>query len=425
MTDRSWGLWLFVAAAAVRLLYLSAGVEVPIQDTADYDDIAHSLLDGAGFVARDNWFGYPLYSWRAPAYPFFLAGIYGLFGPGHLAVQIAQALIGAGTVVLVFRLALRLCAAAAPLAGIAAVLYPPLVASASEVMTETLYTACFVAAVWAAIEARERASRGWSLATGCLVGLTAMTRPVGLLVWPAVLVVAAWEERRAAGGRRRWLLFAAAVTAGTVVVLLPWTARNAIVHGEFVPLSTHGGFIVARSNADTPDWRQPQGWRIDRELLEGVPDEVERDRRWWRQGLSWIGGHPLGYLQLSVERFLRFWYVFRPDYNAAFVFVAPFFVFGLVRFGLQPGFRYATGVCGLSLAVFCLLLYGSTRFRLPMEPIFLVYGAAAAVEGYHRLGRHRLAMVALGWSAVQALIWWQQESVRALVVELLTALGWK
>lgn len=418
-------LWLFLAAAVARLAWVAAGVAVPPQDTPDYDEIARNLLAGDGFVARQNWFGHELRSWRAPLFPLFLAAVYRVAGTSHAAVQIAQCLLGAATVVLVYLLAHRLRPALAPVAGVAAAVYAPLVASAAEVMTEALFTALLVAAVWAALEARARGGWRWSAAAGVLTGLAGLTRPVGLLAAPALVAVAAWEERAAGGPwRRRWLPFAIALCAGVAAALSPWTLRNAAVHGAFIPVSTHGGFIIARSNADAPDWRRPGGWGIDRQTFERVPGEVERDRQWLREGLAWIAGHPGIWLRLAGERFLRLWYVFRPEYNASLAFLLPLFAAGFVRCGAEPGFRYLSAVILLSVAVFCLLLYGSTRFRLPLEPFFLVYGAAAAVDGWARWGRAFGAVLAL-WGAANGAVWWQEEAARSAVVASLEAAGLK
>ena len=418
-------LWLFAAALVIRLLYVGAGFEVPVQDTADYDEIAHNLLAGEGFVASSNWFGYELRAWRAPLYPLFLSVIYATFGDGHDAVRFVQAVLGALTVVLVYLLTARLHAAAAPAAGWLAVFYMPLVASANEVMTESLFTVLFVAGIAVAIEARHPRDWRWSLGAGLLLGLATLTRPVAMLAVPAILLVSACEDlRRRAPLWGRWLSFAAPLCAGLVVALLPWTVRNAALFGAFVPSSTHGGFIVARSNADEPAWRQAHGWRIDAAVFAEEPDEIERDRRWMAQGLQWIADHPLPWLQLVGERFLRFWYVFQPGYNTVFAFIIPYMLAGMWWRGGSPGFRHLSAVSAFSIAVFCLLLYGSTRFRLPLEPIFLVFVAAAFVEGWRRWRAGFLAVSGC-WLACNGLLRLFDDSVRQTVVSMLRAGGLK
>ena len=417
-------LLLFSAALVVRLLYISAGIEVPPQDTPDYDEIAHNLLAGDGFVASSNWFGYQLRAWRSPLYPLLLAGIYGTVGDSHAAVRVVQALLGALTVVFVYFLARRLQPASAPVVGWLTVFYEPLVSATNEVMTEVLFTMLLVAGVTAAIEARHRQGWCWTSAAGLLIGLAALTRPVGLLAAPAILAVNAWEDWRGQRHWRQWLPPAALLSAGVVAAMLPWTMRNAAVLGAFVPATTHGGFIVARSNADHPAWRQEHGWRIDQQIFDRYPGELERDRRWMAQGVGWIAANPGAWLQLVGERFLRFFYVFRPDYNAAFVILLPFLLVGMWRHGPDPDFRQLVAVVALSMSVFSVILYGSTRFRLPLEPFFLVFAGIAAVDGWRRWGGRFVVASGL-WIAGNGLLRFVDESLRAVVVGVLRAWGLK
>ena len=435
VTARSRPLQAILAAALlIRLAYVLWGPEVPPQDTADYDEIARNVLSGDGFVARDNWFGYPMRSWRAPLYPFFLAGVYAVAGFSHLAVKVVQALLGSGTVLAVYALSRRLHPGSALLAAAVAAAYGPLVASASEIMTETPFTCLFTWSAYLAVESGTApgvAGRTWrrDLAAGVGAGLTALARPVGILVWPAALVVGALQGagswRAGAAARRAWAVRAAWVSAGVVAAVCPWTIRNAFVHGALVPISTHGGFVIARSNAAPPDWRLEDGWRIREEVFARTPSEVERDRRWLEQGLAAIAGHPGTYLRLAGERFLRFWYFLRPGYNFWFVLVLPFFLLGLRRYALVPGFSALAAVIGLSVAVFSLVLYGSTRFRLPLEPLFIVFAAAYLRDLWDRRGP-RVAGAWVGAALVANLAaLWQEEALRRGLLSLLTGWGLK
>ncbi|MBT4096733.1 MAG: hypothetical protein HOE86_03765, partial [Gemmatimonadetes bacterium] len=108
MSHRATLLLVMFVALVVRALYLTTDVDVPAQDTPDYDEIALNLVAGEGFVAHDNWYGYPMRSWRAPLYPALLAGVYGLFGYHHVLIQILQAFLGALTAVGVLCLGRRL-----------------------------------------------------------------------------------------------------------------------------------------------------------------------------------------------------------------------------------------------------------------------------------------------------------------------------
>jgi 4-amino-4-deoxy-L-arabinose transferase-like glycosyltransferase len=413
MKARLW--WLFALALALRLAYVLQEYPVPPQDTPDYDEIALNLLRGEGFVARQNWFGFEMRSWRAPFYPFFLAAVYGVCGHSHLAVEVVQAAVGATTVVLLCGLGLRLWPAAALPAGIFAAVYGPLVVSAGEVMSEVWFTFWLVLAAYLL---SAPGSRRALLGGGAAIGLAALTRPVGLLLWPA-FILAEWSARRGAGLRRGlWVGLALGAT------LLPWTARNYLVHGALVPISTHGGFIVARSNAAQPDWRREQGWGIARETFAQLPSEVERDRRWRSQGLEFIRSHPGAYLGLAAERFLRFWYFFQPGYNFWFMLLLPFFAAGLWRYGRREEFLLLSGLIAFSLAAFCLVLYSSVRFRLPLEPFFILFAAAAAEDLVRRRGRRAWLLLG-GAAALNLACWWQGEALRGLVLECLRGWGLK
>ena len=420
LTPRGLGIALFALAAAMRLGYASLGVEVPSQDTADYDEIAANLLAGEGFVARENWFGFDMRSWRAPLYPGFLAAVYGLFGSSHVPVKIAQSLLGAATAVLVYAIARAIRPQAALVAGVAASLYLPLVASASEVMTETLFTFLLVLALYLSISTRPTEEDGGPrlMTVGVAIGLAALTRPVALLLWPMEML----HSQLAGTGRWRRCLW---ISLGVVATVAPWTARNFQVHSAFVPISTHGGFVFARSNGPSPDWKRADGWRIEKRTFERMPGEVERDRYWLAQGMQRVSGNPALYLRWVGERFLRFWYFFRPGYNFPFMVVLPLFAAGFLLFWRRRGFDLLAAVIVAFVFTFSTLLYGSARFRLPLEPLFILFAAAFAQFAWQRWGAGRTSALLGGLIAANGLVWLYEDRARAGLLGLLEAGGLK
>lgn len=406
---------LFLIAFCVRLGYMALDIPVPPQDTADYDELALNLLQNAGYVSHDNWYGFPMYSWRPPAYPLFLAAIYAVWGHSHTAVQVTQVAIGALSVIVLFFIVYRMYRPAAWPAAVIAALYEPLVSVCSEVMSECLFIFFVLLALWAI---RDEQQRWQMLALGGLAtGLAALTRPVGLLLLPALCLVALCQGRPMVWRTVAWVVLTA------VVVILPWTVRNAAVHGAFVPISTHGGFIVARSNAEDPAWRQERGWGIDRAVFEAMPTEVERDRFWWKQGRDFITSHPLEYGRLVFERLLRFLYFFRPSYNGAFAMILPFALLGLWRYGWRTEFRLASAFIGVSTLVFCTLLYGSTRFRLPLEPLLIGFAAVYLSDAWSRWSHRRWGGVVGGVLLLHLGLWMTGEQLRSVLLSGLDGLG--
>ncbi|MEE2657795.1 MAG: glycosyltransferase family 39 protein [Candidatus Latescibacterota bacterium] len=412
-------------AVAIRALYLFVAPQADPQDTPDYDEIALNLLAGKGFVSTSNWFGFEIRSWRPPGYPVFLSAVYAVFGYHHVAVQLIQALLGGALVLVVHFLARQVEPGLAVATAIVVVVYPPLVHISSEIMSESLLTLLLTTAMAAGLRAAIADRPSWSLAVGVLVGAASLTRPVALLVWPALLLGTAVTHHRAHGQiTSSWSRGAGWFSGALLLTLLPWTLRNYAVHDAWVPISTHGGFILARSNGPDPGWRKADGWGIERKALEGTPSEVERDHQWRRQALDHVRADPARWLRLCGERFLRFWYPFRPDYNIGFVLILPLAAAGFARFGLRSNFLPLSALCALSVVVFSCALYGSTRFRLPLEPIFLLYACAFGLDWWRRK-RSRMLPLAYWWVAVNALIWWQQEAVRGAVVKILQTGGLK
>src|SRR5699024_6147690 len=77
---------------------------------------------------------------------------------------------------------------------------------------------------------------------GVLLGATAMVRPEYLGV--ALLLGAVVFARSVAGDWRRALTQAAILLAGLILVVAPWTIRNAVALDRAVPISTGGGQVL-------------------------------------------------------------------------------------------------------------------------------------------------------------------------------------
>ncbi len=81
-----------LAAMSLRAMHLSAWranptFDRPIVDEAYHDQWARAIISGERFIDGPCF--------RAPAYPYLLAGIYTLFSNGYLAARIIQSMIGA------------------------------------------------------------------------------------------------------------------------------------------------------------------------------------------------------------------------------------------------------------------------------------------------------------------------------------------
>ncbi|MDA0710106.1 MAG: hypothetical protein O3B73_07850, partial [bacterium] len=288
----------------------------------------------------------------------------------------------------------------------------PLVSVSNEIMTETWFVFWLVLAAHCLL--RPQRSGLWG---GAAIGLAVLTRPVGALLLVAWLITA-WKQRES--WRR-----VATVCAASFLVVLPWTLRNYRVHGAWPILSTQGGFIVAHSNALAPDWKKEIGWGTTREFLEQMPSELARDRYWWRQGLTFIAHHPMVYFRLALERFVRLGYFFRPDYNFWWMLVIPVGCIGIWQRGHRKDQLFITLFLYLSVLVFSFVLYGATRFRLPLEAFFILSAASGCHYLVARWGAPLAVRVAACSLVLNGLIDWQDAWLRQSLLGLLRDLGMK
>jgi hypothetical protein len=109
-----------------------------------------------------------------------------------------------------------------------------------EPLAATLLSGAVLAAFWAADPAVSTRAR-WLL-PGVLLGLLALVRPEYLGV--ALLVSLVVSLRSGKRGWSRARVQALLVLAGVAVIVVPWTARNAIALDRLVPISTGGGQVL-------------------------------------------------------------------------------------------------------------------------------------------------------------------------------------
>jgi 4-amino-4-deoxy-L-arabinose transferase-like glycosyltransferase len=187
--------------------------------------------------------GFDLELRRTPVYPLFIAFIVRQVGEDLAALALAQHLLGVVTCLLVTALGIRFWGSwTGLLAGLLVGLSGPLLVAEQYVMAETLFIwLATLTVAWLALTI-ERPQWWALLAGGVLIGVAALTRPVGLVLAVAALLalpLAAWWCRGLVGG--------GVLVAGVLLVWLPWMARNAIVHDSFSAEGNAGQTLVGRA----------------------------------------------------------------------------------------------------------------------------------------------------------------------------------
>lgn len=372
-----------------------------------------------------------------PGYPYFIGGIYllarlvGLTGSYTLLIGLVQAVLGALTVLMVGLIAHRIGGKRAGMIAAACfALWPSVVVYTSVILSETLYMFLFagfiMCIVWlpGAKEQLPDDHQVWKsrlLWLGAVfLALGVLTRPQSALIGIPIVAVIWWVSGfsfNVAAQRGLVLVFV------TLLVLMPWTIRNAVQLGGFVPLSNNTGHnlcIGFNPNA-TGGFMLPDICDQTEPYVRGPEAELEHNSVNQRVALTSIRENWTRLPALSVK---KLWYTFNGDTAAVralesylddpflttgqrsalqssatvsyFTILAVSFltVIGLCRYHWKTRFSHSgfLMLVGLFLggALVPVLSFGDQRFKDSLYPILAVFVGIGIAHIYENYARKRL-----------------------------------
>ncbi len=384
---------ILTVALAVRLAYLT--VIVGLNSPPTYDGIGYDMLAVHLLEAETYGVEHPT-AFRPPGYPIFLAGVYLLFGHSYPAVRLIQAWLDAVTCLLVYAIGKELFSRRVGLlAAVGLSLHPLQVYMVGEFYSETVSFLFQAVALWLA--ARMVRQREWflPLLLGIFLAATPLTRPTATLWVPLMLL---WGLLRPFSWQLR-LRDIGLMLVGLMLLFGPWTLRNFLVFGEFIPVASLGGVGVWAGNNPLS---QGGGMMPNEQTWgEGAPEfgwggwaglsETESSRRFMERGLAWIRDHPLEFAALVPRKLLRLWsptsfgvqFSRRASPLLTAVVLPPYLVFlALAFWGMwrtRRGWREQFPLYALILGINGLvaITYGATRYGIAMAPVLCLYAAVA------------------------------------------------
>ena len=308
-----------VLGMALRAIYLFtiARHVTGIGDWHFYHWQANLIADGHGFIEPYKFIfdhdvspsaGHP------PLYPLALSVVSLLGGESELSHRALGLLLGAATIVLVGCLGRRVAGPRIGLlaAGLCAV-YPLMIAVDGALMSETLYGPLIAAILLCAYRLKDRPGLVPAAALGALIALAALTRTEGLLFLPILALPVALRGGR--GGRAR----AVVVVAACVVVIAPWTIRNAVRFHAFVPISTNDATVLAGANCPlTYHGVDLGGWNVVCISPRTKDNEAQQAAIWRREGLDYARDHAGRLPVVAAVRLLRIWDLWQPRRQVMF-----------------------------------------------------------------------------------------------------------
>lgn len=421
---------IFTLAFILRMAFVWQATEspywrVPLVDASTYDGLAKQI-NRAGWLAPLPDSGDPFTPYfQPPLYPLFLALVYRLLGATVVSAVFVQYLIGSVCCVLTYSLGRRYFGhRVGTIAGFAMALTATQICYEGRLLPPVLITVLNTAVLLLAGKQSESpAAWRWPV-IGLLVGLSAVTRPDILLFVPPLLIWMLIERKTVLP--RRPAPSAAALLIGVLLPVAFTAIRNQAVGRDFALISTNGGINLYIGNH--PDLDGTLGIRPGIEwnaltyepvVKTGSMRPSDWDRYFLRRALGLVGEHPGAALRNLIVKGVWVWrgqeirrnedeyYLTRvsPLYRTllwragGFGFpygvIAPFALLGLAVFRRRRDL-FLPYAYVLTQALMLVIYFPCSRYRAPMLPVLLIFGAAAAFDLFGRKHlRETVARVAL------------------------------
>jgi 4-amino-4-deoxy-L-arabinose transferase-like glycosyltransferase len=383
-------------AFLARFLWAALVPVIPVSDSYDYHTFALNLVQYSVF----GWDAKEPTAYFPPGTSAAYALIYLVFGSGQWAIKCFNLAIGILIVFLTVELGSRwFNRAVAIIAGLLVGMWPVLIEYTTIIGSELLFAAALlgVLLLFDKICSNERHFKLLAVALGSLIGLASLLRPPALLL-PAVLALVFYVQKRKIIPS---LKLVSITTVFMLIVIMPWSARNYALFGEFVLTSTSGGADLWMGNNPTTT-----GFYQDPPSLNAGMNEAQKDRFLRKEAVTYIMQAPAAFATRIVVKALRLyeretigvWWnaqgikrTFGSLGGTAIKVASQAFWMGaLLLFGIGCYFSSRQGFAsfafhpGIATLAYFTLVYATfiiqDRYHVPTDPIMAIFAAYAIFQ---------------------------------------------
>lgn len=363
-----WLLLVLPVALALRLLWVYQVDTAPVYDFLKYHEGALSIAQGKGY----QLYGKPT-AFEPIGYPGFLALLYILFEPRIMVPKLANVALSMGIIILSYLLGQKWFHKGVGVLAAALVAFSPRNIVYTSVLANEIFFTFFLLLVLVLIT--YQGQKAWSgPVVGVFCGILALTKPF-MLVFPGVLFFILWLWQ---GGFTASLKKAALITLFMVLTICPWTIRNYLVFGEFIPISTNGGITLYLNNNPYANghWQDPFQFPNSplapyKDEETGFWDELAVDKLGKKLAVQWILENPADFIALG---FKKLYYIYNDAWDV--YYAVEFTTDGRPlphRGWVYKTARYAYWGLLASLGLYLLMLVKAARRRESLRGHLLVF----------------------------------------------------
>jgi tetratricopeptide (TPR) repeat protein len=404
---------------AVHGIYLLEGAHdptfhIPIVDVGVYHDSAVRFAQGRG-LSGDAF-------WQPPLFPLALGCAYRIAGPKIWVAKAILAIVATGSCLLVWWLGRRLFSPKVGLlSGVMLALYGPFVFYGTQLLALGLgiFLDLLALLLWIRCLERPRWQRWWVF--GLVSGLATITIPNAIVLLLLACGGLCFTAAHRLPRRQRVLWIGAAVLGFVLPVGLV-ALRNHRVSGDWVLISANGGLnFYIGNHLDSDDLvaiRPGEHWkRLAREsIANGARSRAQQDSYFYRKTIEFVRSNPIEFCRGLSRKCFQFInareiprnedpYVFRGfssllsvlmwragHFAFPFGLVAPLAALGVLltwkpvrqKNGLPVGRRVILAFAA-AYSASVVLFFVSSRYRLPVVPVIVLFAAAGALGIGERL----------------------------------------
>ena len=241
---KSFLIGIFLFGLIIRIAYvLTLDEKWYFYDTRHYEKAAVSLIQtgtfGDGYLFDET--GGMTYSLE-PIYPIFLASVYSIFGHNFLAVRIAQSILGALLLLMIFWITEKVYPRKniPRIAALIASLYPYLVFVSGLLYVTLLFTFILSLLIYTILLFHEKPSAIKAGLIGLFIALSIFCRPIIVFFVPLWIL---WEiiYMRESIPKYVWHIIVAGIVF--LVVIFPWERRNYEIFHRITPIRAYKGEV--------------------------------------------------------------------------------------------------------------------------------------------------------------------------------------
>ena len=357
-------------------------------DAKEYDTIATNIVSGHGFSKVIEGPKVPT-TRRTPLYPLFLSGIYAIFGHSYIAVKLIQALLGALFCIVIFLITNLIYnnTRISIIACIITALYKPFISGfhyyggPAYVLSEYFYMFILGIAILASLLFVKKENKVFGILAGLSTGLAMLTRPEFVLfsVFLTVYLLCVSKQSARQQIKKYFIMY-----LFILLTIAPWTLRNYIVTGKFIPLSTLNGkvFLFGNNSLASGGWAYPENYDKLADEIKNL-SEYERNRILLRKGIGELKKNPKRIPVLYIKKILVHWAPFEKGFEVFNPYYAVLLLFGsigILFFRRRTIMEYILLMIFFTTTLTAVIAWGDPRYRYPYEFGLIIFTALAMNE---------------------------------------------